>query len=250
MKISAIKICPSCNKEFPVMKKERHQKFCSRPCAQIVSLPKFMAARTPEVRAKAIAASRAAWHGQELMGHKFDKLTVISRADPIRDKLGNKMWIAKCDCGKEIIRSTADLNSRARHCGCSFPKGEKSSAWLGCGEITGSRLSWIRSGAKKRGFSCVLTCEYLWNLYQNQKGCCAISGLPIIIMPISKSRKNAISAASLDRIDSNIGYIEGNVQWTSLAVNMMKKNYSENELLTLCSAIVKHSKIVEKGEVK
>ena len=47
--------------------------------------------------------------------------------------------------------------------------------------------------------------------------------------------------ASLDRIDSNLDYIEGNVQWVHKRVNAMKSDMSTKEFLEWCT-LVHHRK--------
>lgn len=47
--------------------------------------------------------------------------------------------------------------------------------------------------------------------------------------------------ASLDRIDSNIGYIKDNVQWVHKHVNQMKWNFDEDYFIDLCRKIVKNN---------
>lgn len=45
---------------------------------------------------------------------------------------------------------------------------------------------------------------------------------------------------SLDRIDSNKGYVEGNVQWVHKDVNMMKQSYSNERFIGICCMIALH----------
>jgi len=47
--------------------------------------------------------------------------------------------------------------------------------------------------------------------------------------------------ASLDRIDSSKGYIEGNVQWVHRKINMMKQSYTQEEFIELCQAVVRNN---------
>ena len=62
-----------------------------------------------------------------------------------------------------------------------------------------------------------------------------------------KYHKNHFSqTASLDRIDSSQGYIEGNVQWVSREVNFFKNNKNEKDLYNLCKKI--YMKLGEKYE--
>ena len=49
--------------------------------------------------------------------------------------------------------------------------------------------------------------------------------------------KSTLQSASLDRIDSNLGYIIGNVQWVCLGINYTKLNYSDSELHFLLKLI-------------
>jgi len=48
------------------------------------------------------------------------------------------------------------------------------------------------------------------------------------------------STASLDRIDSNHGYINKNVQWIHKSINKMKMDMKEARFIELCTAIINH----------
>lgn len=49
-------------------------------------------------------------------GKTFGKLTVI---DSDKDKFGNKVWLCRCECGKEIYTTTHKLTSgHTKSCGC------------------------------------------------------------------------------------------------------------------------------------
>jgi hypothetical protein len=74
-----------------------------------------------------------------------------------------------------------------------------------------------------------ITMQEAWDLYQAQGGRCALSGLEISF----RAR-----TASLDRIDSSVGYEADNVQWLHKDVNMMKRHYSQEYLIDLCRRIV------------
>jgi len=54
---------------------------------------------------------------------------------------------------------------------------------------------------------------------------------------------NDIGNASLDRIDSNLGYIVGNVGWTSTIINIMKQNLKLCDFIELCCIISKNKSI-------
>jgi hypothetical protein len=75
-----------------------------------------------------------------------------------------------------------------------------------------------------------VTPEYLKLLMEKQENKCAITNLPIRVYS-NKEKNTLYESASLDRIDSKIGYIEGNVQWVCLGINYMKLNFSNEELI-------------------
>ena len=60
---------------------------------------------------------------------------------------------------------------------------------------------------------------------------CALTGWDIDAKNVAKN------TASLDRIDSSIGYVEGNVQWVHKMVNMCKQQYTQEEFLSMCDAV-------------
>jgi len=97
----------------------------------------------------------------------------------------------------------------------------------------------IEQGAKKRGLEFSIDKKTAENLLIKQDFCCAISGAKIKF-----GRNNFVeeNTASLDRIDSNKGYIEGNIQWVHKVVNVMKQCLSDKELISWCKLIVEKNK--------
>ena len=87
-----------------------------------------------------------------------------------------------------------------------------------------------------------ITLEDLQIQWIAQKGICPYSGVQLILSTHSKQIKDPIHAASLDRTDSAEGYIKGNIQFTSKAMNYMKGEMSHQETLNLCKIIANHYK--------
>ena len=80
-----------------------------------------------------------------------------------------------------------------------------------------------------------LDLDYVMGIYDAQKGNCALSGIKMTYI----SGKGRIPTnISIDRIDSNLGYIEGNIQLVCCAVNLAKSNWSEEEFVDICRKIV------------
>ena len=79
--------------------------------------------------------------------------------------------------------------------------------------------------------------EYILDLYEKQKGLCALSGIRMTF--IKKTDGNKIHTnLSIDRIDSSIGYEIGNIQLVCAIVNVMKSTLLKPELQWWCSKIV------------
>lgn len=72
-----------------------------------------------------------------------------------------------------------------------------------------------------------------WNL---QLGFCVYTGAKLI-HPIRIKDEGLIYMASLDRIDSRIGYMKGNIQFISAAANMAKNNMTHEQMIEFCKLI-------------
>lgn len=77
---------------------------------------------------------------------------------------------------------------------------------------------------------------YLKRLWAIQKGLCKYSKLPMSLQIGSKHNR-----ASLDRINSNKGYVVGNCQLVLFGINAFKGDMSNNEFIKLCKSVAKHN---------
>ena len=156
-------------------------------------------------------------------------MTVQQRADG--------RWVNPCsECGEmqDYLRKTyaeqsLRLNKTCKR--CSNRKTENSHR----GMYNLIRLSWFeksKKSAELRGLVFDLSIEDIWFLYTAQEGRCALSG-----MSIGWSEVGAIHSASIDRIDSSVGYIKGNVQLLHKDVNFMKQQFSQEYFIEVCKAI-------------
>jgi len=81
-----------------------------------------------------------------------------------------------------------------------------------------------------------LTLEYLFDLWEKQQGKCSITYISLV--PFKPTQKNKINSASLDRIDSQLGYIQGNVQFVCMGINLAKGIFSDAEIRQFIDSIV------------
>lgn len=127
------------------------------------------------------------------------------------------------------------FTGHTKSCGCINIKRR-----TGVGELSGSFYSKIVTQARHRDIEFNISKEYIYSILLSQNFKCAISGMPIEIgYKNGEDRRNI--TASLDRIDSSKGYIEGNVQWVHKKINMMKGILSNEEFLGLCKIVTETS---------
>jgi hypothetical protein len=120
--------------------------------------------------------------------------------------------------------------------------GKDNPKFTGYEEIQGSFLASIKAGAKKRGIKFEVPKEYLWNLFIQQKRKCAYTGIEIFFSRNNAEFSMGRGNASLDRIDSSLGYTEGNLQWVHKRINIMKGNMDDQEFLDFCEAVTYQNK--------
>jgi hypothetical protein len=91
-------------------------------------------------------------------------------------------------------------------------------------------FTYILRSVRQRYFEHNLTSEYLKQIWDNQDHKCVYTHIELIIPNYSNRSKIDIkNRASLDRIDSSKGYIEGNVQFVSTPINYMKNTMSDEK---------------------
>lgn len=173
------------------------------------------------------------------MGQKFERWTVINSELIYRNRSSCReaCILARCDCGMERLVSASRLITGYTH-GCRrCVHGELSThpSWKGCGQIPARYVSKLKINAQKRNILFNLTIEYLAFLFESQEGKCALSGVPI---QLSYSKKfKSIDRASLDRINNDVGYVEGNVQFVSVKINYAKHKMNQEDFIDMCKKV-------------
>lgn len=80
--------------------------------------------------------------------------------------------------------------------------------------------------------------SYLKTIWENQMGVCPFTGqtmtLPLGSEGFANSHPNN---ASLDRIDNEIGYFEGNVRFVSLIANYARNIFTDEQVIEFCREV-------------
>lgn len=93
-------------------------------------------------------------------------------------------------------------------------------------------LSAAKRRSKNSNIPFDLDIEYLIDLFEKQEGKCALTG--DIMIP-----KSGRTSPSLDRMDPTLGYVRGNVQWTTWKSNCIKQDMNMEELFIFCEKVLK-----------
>lgn len=178
----------------------------------------------------------------DLTGKKFGILTVVRLFGSTQR--GKLLWEAKCECGN-IRHFQPDnlISGHSKSCGCILRKiGHEHFNWCGHGEIG---LFWWNSVVRRAADSNKkfdLDIKYGWDLFLFQNRKCKLSGSPIHFASSIKAYNRGETTASLDRIDSSIGYEEGNVQWVHKSINKMKSDLPQDVFIDMCIRVASFQK--------
>ena len=180
----------------------------------------------------------AAYNFMDLTGQTFGKWTVGQR------DLSRKSthWWCRCKCGTERSVSAESLRRKASTgCRRCYEQGHKYN-------LNARLWNRILRNAKLRGIPMELgdrklAKSFLYDLlYNQQKGLCALSGLPIVIANTVKGdMSRGETTASLDRIDSSEGYTKSNVQWVHKTINRMKLDLDQADFIRFCRMVSEYS---------
>ncbi|HVI42284.1 MAG TPA: hypothetical protein VM577_16650 [Anaerovoracaceae bacterium] len=80
--------------------------------------------------------------------------------------------------------------------------------------------------ARRRKFECKITLQDLKDIWNRQNGRCVYTGISLV-HPHYKNQIDPIYQASLDRIDSSLGYIPSNLQFVCLPMNLAKSSFND-----------------------
>lgn len=191
---------------------------------------------------------------RNLTGQNFFRLEILGPADnhPVS---GRTQWMTKCICGTIRPVLTHQLVSgKTTSCGCynreltiarnkskNLPKGAASKFWKGYQEIRSGYWNDLKRRAKDRNLDFIVTIEEAWDKFIRQGRRCALTGWELCFSPTSRYPYTNQQTASLDRIDSSMGYIITNIQWLHKDVNLMKSTLSQERLIEICQAIYHHT---------
>lgn len=139
--------------------------------------------------------------------------------------------------GRRKRRSTyARTEIDARAAVESFRENRPASRTIPDDEFLRRALERARYRAHKKGVPFGLTMERMREMYERSGGRCAVTGHVL--------EKTGPFRPSLDRVDPELGYVDGNVRVVCLITNTAMLHYGESALLELAASIVQHRNLL------
>ena len=208
--------CPNCNNEFP---KQGKQIFCSHQC-------------------------------KDAYGAKARRRLKKAK-DDYNDREYHKLWLRffryhvpingfeqkTCPgCGVVFTPKTSKQIYHTKNCGTKYRNKSLYRHEYEAKRASSSPRNYINTLLSHKHRRDNLDIEYMMEIYNGQKGKCALSGRE---MTYKRGCGNVPTNISIDRIDSSKGYVKGNIQLVCRIVNLIKNEWAQEEFINFCRDIVK-----------
>lgn len=183
----------------------------------------------------------------DLTGQVFGSVTVLAKV-PINGKRVAQ-WKCVCACGKEITVSSQKLRrGHVRSCGCHRRDNMRLTQEQQAVRLIASRtdteiavrrlMTEYRGGAKKRGLAFSLTEAAVTALVLTPCHYCGVEPFAGYTPRARQRRKVLLNG--IDRLDSKLGYMEGNVVSCCKHCNKAKLDRSAEAYIEHCRRVVQH----------
>jgi hypothetical protein len=101
-------------------------------------------------------------------------------------------------------------------------------------------FSAARKSAAKRNIDFCITEDTIVTLWKEQQGKCKLSKIDMTLTHGTSTATNP-TKISIDRIDNQLGYVEGNIQLIIWQLNNAKSVWSNQQLIDTCKAVASHA---------
>jgi hypothetical protein len=167
---------------------------------------------------------------------------VCKETKPLFDFVANKQsklgYTRKCKACEKEWRHSYYLENKEYILSRGIIYRETTVNWYSRSVV--NRLRYVIQLGKKRArekqIEWNIELPFLLQLWEKQQSKCAYSGVPFTY------EDNHPHTVSLDRIDSQKGYTEDNVQFVCTIVNYIKQRFTEEQFFSFCSLITQQNK--------
>jgi len=169
----------------------------------------------------------------ELEGKSFNSWTVLKR---LPNKRNNRYWLCQCICGRTskvpTYYLTKGYSTKCVYCA----KHTKDIYKEELPEVFWNKIKW---NAKKRNMEVIVSREDAYKVFIKQNKKCNLTGMDIRLPTYGTDTE---WTASLDRINSENGYVLENIQWVHKDVNRMKNIFDEKYFVSVCQKVTNFCK--------
>lgn len=177
---------------------------------------------------------------KDYTNRKFNYLTGIYPTDKRYNR--EVLWVWRCDCGNEILKQPSQVRwGKPKSCGCMTNYLAHKNVRLPESEAAFRQLlRAYKNSAKNRELSFELSVEEFKSL--TKQNCYYCNDAPAQIYNIRKTALGTYIYNGVDRINSNKGYVKGNVVPCCGMCNKMKLDFGFSNFLSKIKTIYqKHS---------
>ena len=171
---------------------------------------------------------------KDMSGEKFGRLTALNY---VRTDAGTK-WQCSCECGSTVtVGRHALISGATKSCGCLNIEVQKQKGTYYGETHLNLIFHYYKKSATKRKLDFNLTKD--WMLELITKDCVYCATTPTIeSAPYKRKSINGIIAChGIDRVDSSLGYIEGNMVPCCSRCNQIKMDMPLKDFITKVESI-------------
>lgn len=205
---------------------EKHGNFlwkCQCKCGNI----KFLT--TSEASNKSCGCAQIKAHeSTSLVGKKFGRLLVTER---LESNGRNRNYLCRCDCGKEKIMLSGHIGGKsgAKSCGCLAREYGIEKLEEGVAAFNSLYITYKNNASSRRNLSFEISKDFFKSL---TKMPCFYCGQEPNQVCFPKYSNGSYTYNGIDRINSNIGYIESNCVPCCGTCNRMKMALNKEEFVS------------------
>ena len=187
--------------------------------------------------------SQCLYKGESYLNRQMNGWKVLGYHSTKEKPSGSRVdWLCEClSCGiqKQIpmYNIVSEKSKMCFKCANKNKDGDKNNNWKGIGSVPSSTITKIKNNAISRNLAFELDGNYLNSLWESQNHKCALTGLELGLKAKSKKDNPWSKIASLDRKDSNKGYVVGNVRWVHPIINIMKNQFTDEIFISMCKQV-------------
>ncbi len=174
--------------------------------------------------------------GLDLTGQHFNRLTVIK---PIGIKDRSRMWLCKCDCGKDFTALAYTLiNGSRQSCGCLWKEHLHMKALPNKRASVNLVIRDYKNHAKARGNKYELSDDDFIKITQSP---CFYCGAHPSNSTHNRRGSGNYIYNGIDRIDNSNGYSLNNIVSCCRTCNLAKRDMSQQDFFQWIKRVYKHS---------